>query len=31
MIGMILSISKNKVFEMSDVDQKIEQGKDTYE
>lgn len=27
MIGMILSISKNKVFEMSDVDQKIEQAK----
>ncbi len=26
-IGMILSISKNKVFEMSDVDQKIEQAK----
>lgn len=27
MIGMILSISKNKFFEMSDVDQKIEQAK----
>ena len=27
MIGMILSVSKNKVFEMSDVDQKIEQAK----
>ena len=27
MIGMIHSISKNKVFEMSDVDQKIEQAK----
>lgn len=27
MMGMILSISKNKVFEMSDVDQKIEQAK----
>lgn len=27
MIGMVLSISKNKVFEMSDVDQKIEQAK----
>ena len=27
MIGMILSISKNRVFEMSDVDQKIEQAK----
>ena len=27
MVGMILSISKNKVFEMSDVDQKIEQAK----
>ena len=27
MIGMILSISKNKVFEMIDVDQKIEQAK----
>lgn len=26
-IGMILSISKNKVFEISDVDQKIEQAK----
>lgn len=27
MVGMILSISKNKVFELSDVDQKIEQAK----
>ena len=27
MIGMILSISKNKIFEMGDVDQKIEQAK----
>lgn len=27
MIGMILSISKNKIFEMSDIDQKIEQAK----
>lgn len=27
MIGMVLSVSKNKVFEMSDVDQKIEQAK----
>lgn len=27
MIGMILSISKNKVFEMDDADQKIEQAK----
>lgn len=27
MIGMILSISKNKIFEISDVDQKIEQAK----
>lgn len=27
MMGMILSISRNKVFEMSDVDQKIEQAK----
>ena len=26
-VGMILSVSKNKVFEMSDVDQKIEQAK----
>ena len=26
MIGMILSVSKNKVFEMSDVDQKIDNG-----
>ena len=31
MIGMILSVSKNKVFEMSDVDQKIEQAKNHYE
>jgi AraC-like DNA-binding protein len=27
MIGLILSISKNKIFEMGDVDQKIEQAK----
>ncbi|MBQ8672939.1 MAG: helix-turn-helix transcriptional regulator [Bacteroides sp.] len=27
MLGMILSVSKNKIFEMSDVDQKIEQAK----
>ena len=27
MLGMILSISKNKIFEMSDTDQKIEQAK----
>lgn len=27
MIGMVLSISKNKIFEMSDIDQKIEQAK----
>ena len=27
MIGMILSISKNKIFEVGDVDQKIEQAK----
>lgn len=27
MIGMILSISKNKLFEMGDIDQKIEQAK----
>ena len=27
MLGMILSISKNKIFEMSDIDQKIEQAK----
>ena len=31
MIGMILSVSKNKVFEMSDVDQKIEQGENHHE
>lgn len=27
MIGMVLSISKNKIFELSDIDQKIEQAK----
>lgn len=27
MVGMVLSISKNKIFEMGDVDQKIEQAK----
>ena len=27
MLGMILSISKNKIFEMGDIDQKIEQAK----
>lgn len=27
MIGMVLSISKNKIFEISDIDQKIEQAK----
>lgn len=27
MMGMILSVSKNKIFEIGDIDQKIEQAK----